>query len=187
MRHTPPVRIVAGSARGRVLKVPRNAGVIRPTADRVRESIFNILGQRCDGLEVLDLFAGTGALGLEAMSRGASRVVMVDSGIEAKALCLENAAALKMNIEFVHQSVEGALPRLGQQAAPFDLIFADPPYGLQCGTRCLEQIDSLKLLKAQGRLVFESSVEERIEDAGCLRRSDERIFGATKVSIFELT
>jgi 16S rRNA (guanine966-N2)-methyltransferase len=181
------VRIVSGSARGRTLKVPRNAEVIRPTADRVRESIFNILGQRCDGLEVLDLFSGTGALGLEAMSRGASRVMMVDSSIEAKVLCLENAAALKMNVEFMHQSVEDALPRLGQQAAPFDLIFADPPYGLRCGTRCLEQIGALKILKAQGRLVFESSVEERIVRAGCLRLRDERIFGTTKVSIFELT
>src|SRR5512132_3323905 len=89
------MRIIAGTAKGRALKGPRGAG-LRPTADRVRESIFNVLGQWLDGLRVLDLFAGTGALGLEAVSRGAREAVLVDSGREALQLCRENAEALGM-------------------------------------------------------------------------------------------
>ena len=89
------MRIVAGSVRGRTLKTPKRADVIRPTADRVRESIFNVLGQRCDGLTVLDLFSGTGALGLEAVSRGAVKAVLVDRGREALDLCRLNTDTLK--------------------------------------------------------------------------------------------
>src|SRR5689334_4596427 len=107
------MRIVAGSARGRALKGPRSAA-IRPTADRVRESIFNILGQWLDGQRVLDLYAGTGALGLEAVSRGAARAVLVDSGKEAVSLCRQNAKDLGFGgqVTVVAMPVERAVEAL---------------------------------------------------------------------------
>ena len=89
------MRIVAGSAKGRALTGPKATSEhIRPTADRVRETIFNVLGQWLEGERVLDLYAGTGALGLESLSRGASAVVLVDSDREAQALCRANTDAL---------------------------------------------------------------------------------------------
>ena len=124
------MRIVAGSARGRVLKGPRRADVIRPTADRVRESLFNVLGQSCDGLAVLDLYSGTGALALEALSRGAKRAVLVDSGREAQQLGAQNAQALGFGdqIELLPISAEKAIAGLHGRGVRFELIFADPPY-----------------------------------------------------------
>jgi 16S rRNA (guanine966-N2)-methyltransferase len=183
------MRIVAGTARGRVLKTPAKADVIRPTADRVRETLFNVLGQWCEGLEVLDLFAGTGALGLEAVSRGASRAVLVDSGREALALCRENAEALgfKAVVEVLASPVDRALVTLGQRKAPFDLVFADPPYALKAGLKVLEGLAANGLLKPGARVVIESDeAEELPETVGALAQVDRRIFGATGVTIYSL-
>jgi 16S rRNA (guanine966-N2)-methyltransferase len=181
------VRIVAGIARGRTLNTPLKADVIRPTSDRVRESIFNMLGQWCEGLAVLDVFAGTGALGFEAMSRGATKVVMIDSGREAKELCQQNAAMLKMTIDFIQMPAESGMQLMSQRGQKFDLIFADPPYQMKFGTTCASLAASLNLLNPNGRLVFEGSKEESIDLVESLAVTHERVFGDTKVSIFELT
>src|SRR4051794_21286152 len=100
------MRIVAGTARGRPLEGPKAAG-IRPTADRVRETLFNVLGQFLDGERVLDLFAGTGALSLEALSRGASSAVLVDRDRAAIGLCERNATSLgfRDRVELIESSV----------------------------------------------------------------------------------
>ena len=123
------MRILSGSARGRPLKGPKGPG-IRPTADRVRETLFNVLGQYLEGGEVLDLFAGTGALALEALSRGAARAVLVDSGREALGLIRENAAALGFaeRCEVLPSDALRALEHLGREGRRFALVFADPPY-----------------------------------------------------------
>src|SRR5215510_10826844 len=123
------MRIVAGKARGHHLLGPRSSN-IRPTADRVREAIFNVLGQWMDGWSVLDLFAGTGALALESISRGARRAVMVDEDKEAVRLCRTNAAALgfKEQVEILAMPVTRALAQLQRAGERFELIFADPPY-----------------------------------------------------------
>jgi 16S rRNA (guanine966-N2)-methyltransferase len=126
------MRIVGGQHRGRTLVAPRSRD-IRPTSDRLRESLFNILAHGYDdpitGARVLDLFAGTGALGLEAMSRGAAFVLLVDDGAEARALIRENVEALGL----------GGATRVFRRDAtklgdvhpnePFSLVFLDPPYG----------------------------------------------------------
>lgn len=126
------MRIVGGHLRGRALLAPKSAA-IRPTADRLRESVFNILvhayGDPITGARVLDLFAGTGALGLEALSRGAAYALFVDDGAEARALLRGNVAALGL----------GGTTRIFRRDAtklgpahplePFSLVFADPPYG----------------------------------------------------------
>jgi len=119
-------RIVAGAAGGRRLVVPSTA---RPTTDRVREALFNVLSARVDfdGMRVLDLYAGSGALGLEALSRGASAVLMVESDRRAAEAIARNIAALGLPGATVRRGAVGAV--LGAEApGPMDLVFADPPY-----------------------------------------------------------
>ena len=181
------MRIVAGTVRGRTLKAPKSAAVIRPTADRVRESVFNVLGQSCDGLRVLDLFAGTGALAFEALSRGATRAVLVDSGREAQQLCHDNAQSLGFTsmIEVLPLSAERAIAKLSVRGDRFELIFADPPYAQAAVDNLLAWLNTHPLLEAGGRLVIEHSKHETAPElAGAFTRVDQRIFGETVVSIF---
>src|SRR5919198_73611 len=125
------MRIVGGRLRGRTLAAPRSQA-IRPTADRLRESLFNILlhayGDPISGARVLDLFAGTGALGIEAISRGAAFALFVDDGAEARALLRENVAALGLG--GVSRIFRRNAAKLGaaHPLAPFSLAFVDPPY-----------------------------------------------------------
>src|SRR5687768_1048375 len=127
------MRIVGGRLRGRVLAGPKSPA-IRPTADRLRESLFNILahayGDPIDGARVLDLFAGTGALGLEAISRGAAFALFVDDGAEARALIRGNVDALGLG--GVTRIFRRDATRLGtaHPVEPFSLVFLDPPYGM---------------------------------------------------------
>ncbi|HEY6821808.1 MAG TPA: 16S rRNA (guanine(966)-N(2))-methyltransferase RsmD [Burkholderiales bacterium] len=119
------MRIIAGEHRGRRIAVPARPGV-RPTPDRVRETLFNWLGQRLDGLTCLDLFAGSGALGFEAASRGAARVVLVEQDREAFQALLRTKELLRMTqAEIVH---EDAFAYLRRGSGEFDLVFLDPPF-----------------------------------------------------------
>ncbi|WP_170515821.1 16S rRNA (guanine(966)-N(2))-methyltransferase RsmD [Ruegeria atlantica] len=135
------MRIIAGEFRGRALASvgKGDAGAhLRPTTDRVRESLFNVLGHQIDfdGLRVLDLFAGTGALGLEALSRGAAQVTFVDDGRVAQGL-------IRKNIDLTRSADRTTLirrdaTRLGENSgAPYDLIFLDPPYGKSMGQKAI--------------------------------------------------
>lgn len=180
------MRIVGGSARGRVLVGPQDSEIIRPTADRVRETIFNVLGQTCEGLEVLDLFAGTGALGLEAISRGARHAVLVDSGAQALTLCRSNAETLGFlpQVEIIAMPVMKALNRL--RGRHFDLAFSDPPYKQRAACEVLSKLEAV--VAPRGVVVVEYSKHEAVPDVvGRMRREDERAFGDTVVSIFRLT
>ncbi|MCA2981996.1 MAG: 16S rRNA (guanine(966)-N(2))-methyltransferase RsmD [Myxococcaceae bacterium] len=182
------MRIIAGLARGRVLKTPRGGDVTRPTADRVRETVFNVLGQSCEGLRVLDLFAGTGALGLEAVSRGASRAVLVDDGREAVAVCRQNVEALGFGDRVAVRAlpVRKALAALEGEASRFELVFSDPPYAHRAGVEVLEGI--APLVVPSGVAVIEHGRDEALDEVvGPWRREDERRFGGTVVSIFRLT
>src|ERR1700719_4791175 len=126
------MRVVGGSLRGRALAAPKSQS-IRPTADRLREALFNILihayGDPVSGARVLDLFAGTGALGIEALSRGAAFTLFVDDGAEARALIRANVEALGLG--GVTRIFRRDATRLGaaHPVEPFALAFADPPYG----------------------------------------------------------
>lgn len=126
------MRIVGGRLRGRALNGPKS-GAIRPTADRLRESLFNILihgyGDPVTNARVLDLFAGTGALGLEAMSRGAAFALFVDDGAEARALIRGNVEALGLGGTTRIFRRDAAKLGPAHPVEPFSLIFADPPYG----------------------------------------------------------
>jgi 16S rRNA (guanine(966)-N(2))-methyltransferase RsmD len=175
------MRIVAGSARGRPLKGPRSDKV-RPTADRVRESIFNILGQWLDGQRVLDLYTGTGALGLEALSRGAAEAVLVDVDT---ALCQENARALgfEPQVKVLRMQADRALEQLQREGRAFDLIFSDPPYAAEVTARTLAKAEPL--LAPGGTCVMEHDKREDVpEVVGRLHRADSRAFGDTRVAFF---
>src|ERR1700726_4547853 len=134
------MRIVGGRLRGRVLAAPKSQAV-RPTADRLREALFNILahayGDPVTGARVLDLFAGTGALGLEALSRGAQFALFVDDGAEARALLRENVAALGLG--GVTRIFRRDATKLGSAhpLEPFALAFLDPPYGKDLAAQAL--------------------------------------------------
>ncbi|MGQ9484230.1 MAG: 16S rRNA (guanine(966)-N(2))-methyltransferase RsmD [Desulfosoma sp.] len=147
------MRIIAGRFRGRSLSCPKSLWV-RPTADRVREALFSILGPRVLESRVLDLFAGTGALGLEALSRGAACAVFVDQDRKALAALksnLEHCAVSFPETEVLSVSVAAAISRLAAQERRFDLIFMDPPYGKGWISKTLTLLDSVA---APGALVI---------------------------------
>lgn len=181
------MRIIAGTAKGRALATPKDARTIRPTSDRVRQSLFNVLGQWCEGEVVLDLFSGTGALALEALSRGAARAVLVDSGREGAALSRKNAADLGFGAqaEVLELPAARAIEALGKRAEKFTLVFLDPPYAQRAIEDLLEALLAAGVLVEGARVVAEHSKKEPVAEAvGRLARLDQRTFGDTAVSIF---
>ncbi len=172
------MRIIAGKHRGRKL-APFEGYSIRPTPDRVKESLFQILQPRLAGARVLDLFAGTGALGLEALSRGASEAVFNDIDEVSLALLKKNLAALGESATVYSLPFEDCLARAEGR---FDVIFCDPPYKEAYCERVLTAVAAKKLLNAGGLVVYESEREE-VAPAGW-RISDRRGYGRTKVFFF---
>lgn len=151
------MRVIAGSARGRLLEAVGGRGT-RPTSDRVRETLFNILGPRVIGARVLDLFAGTGALAVEALSRGAQHAVLVESSRRAAEVArrnLERCGFLEQAELFVQRDRQ-ALPRLARRGDRFDLVFLDPPYGRGLEGPALETLGGLGLVAAGGMVVVET-------------------------------
>ena len=147
------MRIIAGKWRGRPLHSPVGDGT-RPTADRVRETLFSMLASRLgsfEDLNVADLFAGSGALGLEALSRGAARATFVESDAKAAKFISQNAGTLGASIDIVRGSAL-ALPR----REPFDLIFADPPYSSALGSAVVASIAAADWLAHGGWLTIET-------------------------------
>jgi 16S rRNA (guanine966-N2)-methyltransferase len=158
------MRIVGGRLRGRTLAAPRTRD-IRPTSDRLRESLFNILGHAYDdpvtSARVLDLFAGTGALGLEAMSRGAAFALLVDDGAEARALIRENVAALGLG--GVTKILRRDATKLGvaHPIEPFSLVFLDPPYGRGLAAPALSAARGGGWLAPDALIVVEEAADAR--------------------------
>ncbi len=180
------MRIVGGSLRGRVLKTPQSQAV-RPTSDRLRESIFDILGHAYDdpvaGAAVVDLFAGTGALGLEALSRGAARALFVDDGAEARALLRANIDALGLG--GVTRVFRRDATRLGLAPAGevFSLAFLDPPYGKGLASRALASLASGGWLAPGALIVIEEAADALVELPEGLAEEETRRYGDTKIII----
>ncbi|MBI5482414.1 MAG: 16S rRNA (guanine(966)-N(2))-methyltransferase RsmD [Deltaproteobacteria bacterium] len=180
------MRIISGEARGRRLRAPRGAAT-RPTADRVREALFNILGS-AEGLAVLDLFAGTGALALEALSRGAAQAVLVDHAEAAVRVIRANVATLGYHdrARVLRSDVLRALRLLGKQGLRFDLIFVDPPYDGPAALATLACLGDGSLLAPCALVVVEHDSRNRpLEQQGVLRLSQRRKYGQTEVSFYE--
>ena len=177
------MRIIAGLARGLSLTVPRGDAT-RPTSDRVREAIFSSLGTRVTAAAVLDLFAGTGALGLEAISRGAQSVVFVEQARTALDCLAKNLAGFKPppTAQIMRGEVHRELARLTK---PFDLIFADPPYGTD-PLPMLETVRQRGLLATGGLFVLESAKRDAIAMSADWQLHREAVYGDTRVSYLTL-
>lgn len=178
------VRVIGGEARGRRLALPKK-GEIRPTSDFVREALFNILGPQ-DGKSWLDIYAGTGAVGLEALSRGAARAVFIESSRS----CCE---ALKTNIEkcgfsqkaeVLEMTAEQGLKLLAGRGRKFDVIFADPPYSKGLAGAVPGIVEESGISLTGGMLIIQHSSRERLEiDCGAWNASDARKYGDTEITI----
>lgn len=179
------MRVIAGSARGRAIQGPKGQGELRPTSDRVRETIFNVLGQWLEG-RVLDLYAGTGALAIEALSRGASRAVLVDSGREAQRLIEKNLEALGFakQAELLALQADRAIEALEQRRESFELVFADPPYAAQAASWLVDRLARSPLLAPGATLVLETDKREAAPQNAALPEIDERKFGDTRVRMY---
>jgi 16S rRNA (guanine(966)-N(2))-methyltransferase RsmD len=181
------MRIISGIAKGKRLYVPRG-GDIRPTADRIKESVFDILGQRLQGRRVLDLFSGTGNLGLEALSRGAEQATFVEASKPAIEALTRNITNCGFDpcASVLAMSVSRALPLLAGQGQSFELIFADPPYGRGWVDKTIRGILTHKILSREGMAVIEHDLHEQ-SGAGptglSLLRQEK--YGQTWVSFLE--
>lgn len=181
------VRVVAGSAKGRPLKSVPGMGT-RPTTDKVKEAIFSMIGPYFDGGAVLDLFAGTGGLGIEALSRGMERAVFIDmesKSIETVKTNLKSTG-FESNAEIYRNDAGRAIKALEKRKSIFDLVFLDPPYRMKNGDALMTEMATRGLLNAGALLVLEYessySYPEEISGFDHLRTAK---YGETAVSIYE--
>lgn len=173
------MRIVAGKWRGRVIEAPPGQAT-RPTADRVRETLFSMLASRLgsfEDLRVADLFAGSGALGFEAISRGAASATFVESDAKAAAVIRRNAEKLGATAQVLGSSAL-ALPR----SQPFDLIFADPPYAAGAGTAVLQAVETAGWLASGGWISIETSRADEV-DPGTFVLDTTRVVGRARLTL----
>ncbi len=183
------MRIISGSARGRRLHAPPNLRV-RPTADRVKESLFNILITLLgdfDGLRVLDIFAGTGNLGMEALSRGAGHAVFIDNHKGSTVLITKNLAMLGFaeRSRVLERDALAGLRMLEEREAPFNLVFMDPPYGQGLAEKALDYLAASALVGDESLVVAEVSSRETLPaEVGALREFDRRVYGDTALHFF---
>lgn len=179
------MRIIAGEFRGRRLAAVK--GAMRPTSDRVREAIFSILGEQVTEARVLDLFAGTGALALEALSRGAATAVLVEEAPAAWAVIRRNVTHLGVQerVRLLPLPVAGAIKKLATAGERFDLIFLDPPYGRGLAAATLAQLGEGHILAAEATVVAEMSRRELPPPtAGVLSLMEMRDYGDTRVAFY---
>ena len=175
------MKILSGLYKNRPLKTPRGDKT-RPTSSKVRESVFNILQNRIEGARFLDVFAGSGSMGIEALSRGAKKAEFIEWDKQSAACIRENLALLKLHAPIHQQAAEIAFKRLLKDKAQFDIIYIDPPYSLDV-TPLLEKIGPL--LAPEGILILEQSKRTKI-DIPSLKKTDERHFGDTTLHFWEL-
>lgn len=184
------MRIIGGQHRGLTLTAVGQgdaAAHLRPTSDRVRESLFNVLmggrfGNPVDGAHVLDLFAGTGALGLEALSRGSAHVTFVDSGRAAQKLIRANIAKCRREADTVLLTCDVA--RLPVAAQPCQLIFADPPYGQGLGQQALKAAQATGWIAPDAVIVLEDNTAQPAP-AG-FTNLDQRRYGDTWITLLQV-
>lgn len=183
------MRIVGGTFKGRALKTPSSQAV-RPTSDRARQALFNILehnsdlfseGQSLEKANVIDLFAGTGALGLEALSRGAAYALFVDSSVEGRGLIRENM--LTMGVAVRARLFKRDATKIGDRGKmdPFTLAFLDPPYGKGLGGQALKALDEGEWLAPGALVVLEESVKADVVIPDAFSLLEERDMGEARI------
>jgi len=184
------MRIIAGTAGGHTLKVPPM--VTRPTSDRVREALFSMLLLRLEGARVLDLFAGSGAFGLESLSRGADEAIFVEENATACAVIQENLAKTRLTVgKVIKGDVFLTLSKLAETGARFDIIFADPPYAknkeaTDLASQLLHNEDLQRMLVPQGWFVLESMVTKHASEViASWDTVRDRAYGSTRIHILQ--
>lgn len=180
------MRVISGSARGRPLKAVPGMST-RPTTDKVKEALFSMIGPYFEGGYVLDLFAGTGGLGIEALSRGMDKAIFVDLDYRSVETVKANlkATGLTEQAEVYKNDAERALKTLAKRGASFDLVFLDPPYRLKHGDKLMERMDELNLLEDQAVLVleYESCFDYR-DNFGRFKMIRKTDYGETGITIY---
>lgn len=188
------MRVIAGTAKGRRLSSPKSEE-IRPVLDQVKEAIFNILFDVSER-RVLDLFAGTGAMGIEALSRGARHCCFVDNSKEARQLILKNLEHCQMTAQgtVLGLGVDKAIERLEAEGQTFDLIFVDPPYEKGYVRKTLRRLGKSAIIASGGILIVEHHPKEPLDRLGArpigevegLGLTDQRKYGQTVISFLKL-
>jgi 16S rRNA (guanine966-N2)-methyltransferase len=180
------LRVIGGELRGRKLASVRGWD-IRPTADRVREALFNILGSRPVGARVLDLFAGTGALGIEALSRGANSALFVEVAGPALKVIQKNIALCKLEsrAQIVRLDIARGFGGLAAQRGTFDLIFADPPYRRDLIRPTLAALTRSGLPSTEALIVVEHDPAEPVEPPENWQITDRRHYGQTHLAFLQ--
>ncbi|MDX6369388.1 MAG: rRNA (guanine966-N2)-methyltransferase [Gaiellaceae bacterium] len=176
------MRIIAGTRKGHSIQAPKKPG-IRPTSDRVRENVFNIVAPWVEGARVLDLYAGSGAMGLEALSRGAERAVFVESDLEAVRAIERNLDKLGLSgARVVRQVAATGLAHEAGAGRKYDLVLVDPPYAMTDYTALSRYLPAV--LAEDGLLVFESSSKTEPDVPGLAVRTSRR-YGSARVTVLE--
>lgn len=181
------MRIIGGQMRGRPLAPPRS-GRVRPTTDRMRETLFNLLTHGApldlEGARVADVFAGTGALGLEALSRGAAHVTFVDN--DAASLAILNENIDRLDVRDLSRVLRQDARRLSPTDTPFDLLFLDPPYGKGLVAPTLAALKTGGWIRPGSIVVIETEAELGLA-FDSLTLLKERVMGQARIGIFEVT
>ncbi len=183
------MRVISGSSKRRSLRSLKGLE-LRPTPDRVREAIFNIIAGELPGRMVLDLFAGSGTLGIEALSRGAKEAVFIEAHLETTRILKENLESCQFRERgtVIRGRVEAGIKLLGKRRESFDLIFLDPPYEKALIARTLKALSPSNILKPGSLVVAQHSPREKFPEAsGRLILEDQRRYGETLVSFFRVS
>lgn len=181
------MRIIAGEYASRKLNAPKGTATTRPTLDKVREAVFSSLGVMFTGGSVLDLYAGSGAVGLEALSRGFDDAVFVDRSRQAVSVIQENIRSLQCEerCRVLNMNDFKALALLKEEGKQFDLVYLDPPYEKQNNFRVLSYLDDNRMMQNGGRVVIESLKEENWQkEYATLKYQKEKIYGIMKITYY---
>ena len=182
------MRVISGKARGLKLNTPKNEDV-RPTTDRVKESLFNIINSYVIDSDVLDLFAGTGSLGIECLSRGANKCVFVDKSKESMAIVKSNIKKARVENESItlNTDFKNAIVSLSNKGEKFNIIFMDPPYYKNMFIDALSSVDEKNLLAEDGIIIVEhDTVDSFPENVGRLYKSRDKKYGNTTLTFYKM-
>jgi 16S rRNA (guanine966-N2)-methyltransferase len=176
------IRITGGEARGRSITGPSGLEA-RPTASKIRQAFFNILHNKLDGARFLDIFAGTGLMGIEALSRGAEQLVCIDESRKMVRTIEANLTKIGYEAKVICGDYRRFLPTL--ETNYFDIIFADPPYAARYELPLLELLNKHDVLKPDGLLAIEHSIDTKLpEESGSFQKKDARTWGQTAITFY---
>ena len=177
------MRVISGKYKGKSL-IGFDIDGTRPTMDRVKESLFGIIQNKIKNSTVLDLFAGSGSLGIEAISNGATEAYFIDNNIELINIIKKNTSGMNDKIHIMKSDYNSALEILKNSNIKFDVIFLDPPYKLNLINNCLNKILEYNLLNENGIIVCE--YEDEVIENNTLKLIKDKKYGSKKIKIFEL-